>query len=172
MKLILYFFSIVIFLSSCYPSTNQNNNVQIIDQNKNIQTVDPQEIQSGEIKHDTLSQEQIEKITRIQSTFEEVLPVSLEQTITNFKRDENVDSEIDIWLNMADAYENYLKSKQYKLNLETKQEVFKLLLSRSMMSNNEAIKNVKPEMLSEKEAREVLQLYSANPVQLKIIKKY
>jgi hypothetical protein len=73
---------------------------------------------------------------------------------------------------MADAYENYLKSKQYKLNLETKQEVFKLLLSRSMMSNNEAFMNVKPGKLSEKEAREVLHLYSANPVQLKVIKKY
>ncbi len=168
----LYFFSIVIFLSSCNPSNNQNNNVQIIDQNKNIQNVDPQEIHFGEIKHDTLSQEQIEKITRIQSTFVEVLPVSLEQTITNFKRDENVDSEIDVWLNMVDAYENYLKSKQYKLNLATKQEVFKLLLSRSMMSDNEAIKNVKPEKLSEKEAREVLHLYSANPVQLKVINKY
>lgn len=172
MKVFLYFFSIVIFLSSCNPSNNQKNNVQIIEQNKNIQTVDPQELRSGEIKHDTLSQEQIEKITRIQSTFSEVLPVSLEQTITNFKRDENVDSEIDIWLNMVDAYENYLKSKQYKLNLETKQEVFKLLLSRSMMSDNEAIKNVKPEKLSEKEAREVLHLYSANPVQLKVINKY
>ncbi len=159
------YFSILIlpaiFFFSCNTDTSEN---------ANIQTIDPSEIQLSPIQHDTLNADQIEKITRIQSAFAEVYPVSLEQTITDFKRDLNPDSEIDIWSKMATAYEKYLASKKL-LDLNTKKEVYKLILSRSMMPDEEAIQNSKLTILTEEEAKEVLSFYTADPDPIDVIKK-
>jgi hypothetical protein len=141
------------------------------DEKQNIQTMNPNDIQVSEVVRDSLTTEQIDKIKKIQSTFEEVYPVSLEETITNFKRDQNPDSEIDIWIQMADAYEKYLNTKQDKLDLNTKKEVYKLILSRSMMSDEEAIANSKLSILTEKEAKEVLRYYTATPDPIDVVKK-
>ena len=91
--------------------------------------------------------------------------------IDNFKRDLDPDNEIEIWLNMVSAYENYLKSKNGQLDLNRKKEVYKLILSRSMMPNDEAIVNSKLVILSAKEAQEVLSYYSQKPEPLDIISK-
>jgi hypothetical protein len=162
MKNILLILSTALIFSSCNSSK---------DEKQNIQTMDPNDIQISEVVHDTLTTDQIDKIKKIQSTFEEVYPVSLEQTITDFKRDQNPDSEIAIWLQMADAYEKYLNSKQGKLDLNTKKEVYKLILSRSMMSAEEAIPNSKLTILTDKEAKEVLSYYTATPDPIDVVKK-
>lgn len=138
---------------------------------KNIQTMNPNDIQLNEVVHDSLTTEQIDKITTIHSTFEEVYQVSLEETITNFKRDQNPDSEIDIWLQMAAAFKKYLSSKQENLELNTKKEVFKLILSRSMMADEEAIANSNLTILTVKEAKEVLSYYTATPDPIDVLKK-
>jgi hypothetical protein len=161
MRKILLLIAVVVF-SSC----NSNR-----DAKQNIQTVNPNDIQLGEVVHDSLTLDQIDKIKRIQTTFEEVYPVSLEETITNFKRDQNPDSEIAIWLQMADAYENYLNIKKGKLDLNAKKEVYKLILSRSMMPDEQAIINSKLTILTEKEAKEVLGYYSAAPDPIDIVEK-
>lgn len=134
----------------------------------NTQTIDPKNIQLNEVIHDSLSKEQIHKIKKIQSTFAEVYRLSLEETITNFKRDQNPDSEIAIWLEMADNYEKYLTSEK-NLDLKTKKEVFKLILSRSMMPEEEAIENSNLEILTKEKAKKVLSYYSLNadPIDIK-----
>lgn len=141
------------------------------DEKQNIQTMEPNDIQLNEVVHDSLTTDQTDKIKKIHSTFAEVYPVSLEETITNFKRDLNPDSEIDIWLQMADAYEKYLSSRQGKLDLDTKKEVFKLILSRSMISEEEAVSNSNLTILTEKEAKEVLSYYTAEPDPIDVVKK-
>ncbi len=133
--------------------------------------MNPNDIQLNEVVHDSLTTEQIDKITTIHSTFEEVYQVSLEETITNFKRDQNPDSEIDIWLQMAAAFKKYLSSKQENLDLSTKKEVFKLILSRSMMADEEAIANSNLTILTVKEAKEVLGYYTATPDPIDVLKK-
>lgn len=133
--------------------------------------MNPNDIHVNEIVHDSLTTEQVQKVKRIQSTFAEVYPVSLDETITNFKRDQNPDSEIDIWLQMADAYQKYLSSKQSKLDLGTKKEVYKLILSRSMMPDDEAIANSKLTILTERDAREVLSYYTLKADPIDAVKK-
>ncbi len=161
MKKLLLNLTTVLILSSCNSK----------DEKENIQTMNTNDIQMSEVVHDTLTEDQINKIKKIQSIFEEVYPVSLEETITNFKRDLHPDGEIDVWLQMADAYEKYISSKKNKLDLNTKKEVFKLILSRSMMSSEEAIPNSKLTILTEKEAKEVLSYYTAIPDPIDIVKK-
>ncbi|RKS02858.1 hypothetical protein [Flavobacterium sp. 102] len=150
---------LLIFLAIIISSCNFNK------AEDNVQTIDPKNIKLNEVIHDSLSKEQIHKIEKIQSTFAEVYPVSLEETITNFKRDQNPDSEIEIWLEMANTYEKYLNSEN-KLDLKTKKEVFKLILSRSMMPEEEAIENSKLEILTKDKAKKVLSYYSmkADPI--------
>jgi len=80
----------------------------------------------------------MEKVRRIQKSLREVYPVFLEETVTNFKRDHNPDKEIAIWLNMASAYEKFINRHPGADSLK-KQEAFKLILLRSMMSDREAI---------------------------------
>lgn len=110
----------------------------------------------------TLTKEQIHKIKKIQFTLSEVHPVSLEETINIFKSDQNPDSEIDIWLQMANTYEWYLKTKG-KLDLKTKEEVFKLILSRSMMTEEAAIIDSELKILTQNEAKEILTHYTLPP---------
>ena len=132
--------------------------------------MNPNDIRVSEVVHDSLTTDQVQRIKKIQSTFAEVYPVSLEETITNFKRDQNPDSEIEIWLQMANAYEKYLNRKDGKLDLNKKKEVYKLILSRSMMSDEEAITNSKLSILTEKDAKEVLSYYNLKPAPIDVIK--
>jgi hypothetical protein len=120
-------------------------------------------IQGGEVVYDSLTPDQIDKIRKIQSTFAEVDPASLEERMANFQRDKNPDNEIAIWLQMADVYEKYLNSKNGKLDLNTKKEVYKLILSRSAMPEKEAIIKSKLTILTEKDAKEVLSHYPVAP---------
>lgn len=119
----------------------------------NADTIKPNEIVS------VLTLEQIEKIKTIHTTFAEVEKSSLEQTITDFKKDLHPEDEIEIWMHMAKAYKGYLSKN--KKNLEEKKEVFKLILSRSMMNSEEAIANSNLKHLSKKEAQEVLRFYNS-----------
>lgn len=141
------------------------------DQTHTTQTVNVKNIETGPVVHDSLTTEQIEKIKTIHTTFLEVYPITLEETTTHFKNDVDVDNEISIWLIIADAYEKYISSKQNKLELDAKKEAFSLILSRSMMTNEEAIKNTKLKKLTVKNAQEVLSYYTAQPDPIEVVKK-
>lgn len=138
---------------------------------KENKTVDPATIAKGPTVNDSISAEQMQKIKRIHETFKEVYPISLKETTDNFKRDLDVNNEITIWMNMADAYEKYLSSKTPAPDLKTKKEIFTLLLSRSMMPDKEAITNSKLQILTEQEAMEVMSNYNAAPDPIDAIKK-
>ncbi|MFL9833030.1 hypothetical protein [Chryseobacterium terrae] len=154
----IYLILILILVFSCNSKKENSENV----------IIDPNHIRVGEIVHDTLSNEQIEKIKHIQSTFQEVYPIGLEETITNFKRDQNPDNEISIWLKMSDAYENYLQSQNDNLALIKKKEVFKIILSRSMMSSQEVLENFESKILTKDEAKQVLSYYKENAQPIRV----
>ena len=64
-------------------------------------------------------------------------------------------------MQMAKTYKGYVSKN--KKNLEEKKEVFKLILSRSMMNSEEAIENSNLKYISKKEARKVLSFYNSPP---------
>lgn len=109
----LYIILSAVFIFSC----------QRKKENSEIITIESDQIQRNKIIHDTLTSDQLDKIKIIQKTFQEVYPVTLKETIDNFKRDQNPDNEIAIWLDMSSAYENYLKSQTNNLDL-TKNKKF------------------------------------------------
>lgn len=134
-------------------------------------TIDPNDVQQNEIMHDSLTSGQIAKIRMIQATFAEVYPVSMEKTLDSFKRDLDPDGEIAIWEAMAGAYTKFVTSKHDSLNMNQKKEAFSLILSRSMMSDEETIASVKPTVLSKEEVKEVLSYYTKAPDPIDVIEK-
>ena len=144
---------------SCKEKTKSNSNVETT----NIENLTP-----GPTVHESLNEKQLEKIKFIQETFDEVYPVSLEETIENFKRDQNPDNEINIWLNMAKTFQPFANQNSGEEKLEIRKEAFKLILMRSMMSEKEAISSSELKFLSEDDAKEILKIYTldAKPIEV------
>lgn len=153
--LLLIIFGLTIF--SC--NTNDKS------ENSSVKTINANDLTLSPVVHDSLSADQIEKITKIQTTFSEVNPSTLEETILNFKRDRNPDNEIAIWLAMAKAYEKFtLKHKSIDIN--KKKEAFGLILMRSM-ENEESVKaNASLVLLTDEEVSEIFSYYNleAKPI--------
>jgi hypothetical protein len=130
-----------------------------------------QDLELNEIVHDSLTSQQIKDIERIQKVFSEVNPSSLEETIENFKRDQNPDNEIAIWLKMADAYGRFTLSKGQGIEHNKKSEAYQLILLRSMMTETEVLDKVQIKYLTEDEVKEVFSYYADLPEPLKVEKK-
>jgi hypothetical protein len=126
---------------------------------ESVKSVNPNELVQNEIVHEQLSEKQIEKIKKIQSSFADVYKISLEETITNFKRDQNPDAEIEVWLNMLKAYEKFVYKNGTEIELNKKTEVFKLILMRSMMDEKEAEFETKCTILNKNEIKEIFSYY-------------
>lgn len=128
--------------------------------------VDPNSIQLSEVRHDSLTQSQLDRIQFVYQSFEEVYPSTLEETITNFKRDLNPDNEIKIWEHMAVVFTKYASENPTPDKLEHRKEAFKLILMRSMMNNESAISESELTLLSEYEIKSILENYSfeAKPI--------
>ena len=151
---------VTVSIVSCKEKSTLDSN----NETTNIENLTP-----GPIVHESLSDEQLEKIKFIQKTFDEVYPVSLEETITNFKRDQNPDNEINVWLGMSKAFQPFAIKNSGEEKLEIRNEAFKLILMRSMMTEKEAISSSELKVLSENEIQEILRNYTfeAKPITVK-----
>ncbi|MBC8754189.1 hypothetical protein H2O64_05865 [Kordia sp. YSTF-M3] len=133
-----------------------------------VQLVDPNTIEQGPILNKTLTDKQIEQITYLFETFKEVDPTPKEKWIENFKRDLNPDNEIAIWMMMANAYTSFCKDKT--ISLATKNEVFKLVLIRSSLPENEVLQEIDLSYLSEDDAKSILAAYTLDAKPITIYK--
>ncbi len=141
-------------------------------QNKNTKNSGVENLTPGSVVHESLSQRQLNQIEYIQETFYEVLPVSLEETIVNFKRDQNPDHEINIWVNMAKSYKVFLLKNPEEEKADLRKEAFRAIYMRSVMSEEEVINNSDSEfsLLTEHDIRELLSTYKLDPEPIKINK--
>ncbi|HMK04141.1 MAG TPA: hypothetical protein VK489_08120 [Ferruginibacter sp.] len=149
------FFSLLLAIAACKPGTRNDE--------QETKTINANDISLGPPRHDTLSSQQLKKIKKIHETFAEVNPASLEETITNFKRDLNPDNEISVWLSMAAAYEKFILLKGQNVDLKIKEEAFKLILMRSMMPEEEAKAKSDLKILSHKDVQIILNYYNQAP---------
>ena len=159
MRKILFIILLTISIVSCKEIKKSDNNVE----STNIENLIP-----GPIVHESLSKKQIEKIKFIQETFNEVYPISLDETIVNFKRDQNPNNEITIWLNMAQTFESFSSGNLGKDKLKNRKEAFKLILMRSMMTEKEAISSSELKILSKTEIQEILKNYTLEVKPIKV----
>lgn len=162
MRKFIFIAILTISIVSCKEKTKPESNVQ----NTNIESLTP-----GPIVHESLNKEQLDKIKFIQETFKEVYPVSLEETITNFKRDQNPDNEIDVWLNMAKTFQPFSTENTGEEKLEIRKEAFKLILMRSMMTEKEAVSSADLKLLNDNQIQEILKNYTLDAKPIKVEKK-
>lgn len=107
-----------------------------------------------------LSEIQIKKINSIHQTFEEVYPISIEETILNFKQDLDIDKEINLWIKMEETFITVNQEKGYN-SISQKKEVFKLILMRTMMSKEEVKNNLELKLLNMEDIEYILRLFES-----------
>jgi hypothetical protein len=111
-------------------------------------------LEYGPIRHTELSPNQMERIRKLRNTLAEVERSPIEKWVDNFKRDADPDKELTVWERIADGYTRHCSKRQ--LSIEAKEDVFRLLLLRSMASEQEVLNRVKLKTLTIDEAKETL----------------
>jgi hypothetical protein len=123
--------------------------------------IDLAKVRPGPVRRENLSEEQMGRIAKLQSTFSEVDPSPIEKWMDDFKRDQNPDGEIAVWESIAAAFEKFTSSKD--LSLSAKKEAFGLLLQRSGTTEEAVIQHAKPVSLSLEDVRQIMSFYTAAP---------
>jgi hypothetical protein len=109
----------------------------------------------------------VERARAIQATLVEVDDSSLEKWLGDVRKDRNPEREIRVWETIAQAYESYCST--HTLNLEARQDVLRLLLTRSGMNGEqEVLANVTLHSLTRDQALEVIRGFkgTAMPIQV------
>jgi hypothetical protein len=142
--------SILSSLLSFFGGSRKNKD----QETKAAKLADLDSLQPEPIRHQKLSPGQMERINKLRDTFAEVERSPIEKWVDNFKRDANPDKELAIWERMAAGYTRYCSRKQ--LSRAAKEDVFQLLLLRSMASELEVLNHIKLKTLTVAEAKETL----------------
>ncbi|QNH61282.1 hypothetical protein [Hymenobacter sediminicola] len=129
----------------------------------------PQEVQPGPVVSDSLTRQQLEKIDYLVTSFREVDPSSREQWIADFQKDQNPDKEIDILTTVANAYNAYCTGKN--LDLETKKEVFGVLIMRSSAPEDVVLQQLPLKHLTPEQAKQVMQAYGLPTTPIRVTEK-
>lgn len=139
--------------------------LQCKEKQPKTQLMDPNAIEQSPILHDSLTTEQLKKIDYLYETFKEVDSTTKETWITDFRRDANPDDEMTIWMQIAMAYNAFLKEKP-EVSLDQKKEVFTVLLLRSSIHESEVLKQMKLKYITKEEALSVMKNYTlkAQPI--------
>jgi hypothetical protein len=143
----------LILLAACLLSSCS----QTAEPPEKTQWIDPSQIQPGPIQHETLTEDQLQRIRALQATFAEVDQQPLEKWIDDFKRDLDPDRELQVWERMAKAYQRYCENRS--LSLAVKKEVFSVVLLRSSSSAEETLEHVQLRELSAEDAQQIARSY-------------
>lgn len=100
------------------------------------------------------------RIRALQATFVEVDGQTVEQWVDNFKRDADPDKELWVWQRMAKVYRAYCDGR--KLLPEAKKDVYRVVLFRSMASEQEVLERAKLKELSREDAIAIMKGYNAS----------
>jgi hypothetical protein len=93
------------------------------------------DLHKGPIRHPVLSDEFIERIKTLKAMLGDVDPTTLEQTIDNFKRDANPESELLIWERIANTFQLFV-SDVATANAAMRKDVIAVLVGASMGSED------------------------------------
>lgn len=116
------------------------------------------DLEKNEIVHDALSDEQVKRITGFKEILGDVDPISLEETIENFRRDVHPDREIGIMEGIATVFQTVDQQKANR-SPEERTELYNLILFRSMMSKEEVLESLQLKYFSAEQASEIIELY-------------
>lgn len=128
--------------------------------------LNPNEIKPGPKQRDTLTSNQVARITVLQKTFAEVDDAPLEKWIDDFKYDLAIERELQTWEAMARAYRAYCSS--HTLTLRQKQDVMHVLMLRSGASEPEVMQHLDLKVLTVADAKDIMKLYKNEPTPIQV----
>ena len=99
------------------------------------------DIQFGPIRHPVLPGDFIERIKAFKKILGDVDSVPIEQTIDNFKRDADPESELVIWERIASTFQLYLSHKP-TTDSAIRKGIFAVLLGASMGINDVVVEEL------------------------------
>lgn len=132
-----------------------------------IKWTDPKKLEPGPIRHASLTDEQMSRAQRLQKVFSEVDPSPADKWVDDFKRDANPESELRIWESMATVYETFTASNT--LALDAKKEAYQVVLLRSGAPEGEVLMHLKLKILTERDARNIMALFTNKPEPIKVV---
>jgi hypothetical protein len=126
--------------------------------------VDPKNIQSSKYVHQSLPTNLLKRIKSITDVFETVDGVSYEQAVDLYKRNLNPEKELVIFEEIARVYKSYCKF--HCKNKVEKEDVYELLITRSMFTKKETLLRFKPMTLRKEQIEIILNQYTlaAEPI--------
>ena len=160
---------VLIVLTSCGERGAENERADYLSEEDRVTYVEPSELQTGSPVVSQLSESQLGQIEQIHEALKEVDGSSLEQKKADFPKDQNPQNEIDIWLEIVKAYQAF-EEQVPEASLAQKNEAYTLLLLRSMMPSEEALKQQPPTALSEGQAKAVLGGFTLEAAPVTVVK--
>lgn len=115
--------------------------------------------QQGKHRYDEFPPVVVTQIKEIQQLLSDVYPKSYQEWEDGFRRDEHPLREIELWLIVAQGYQHF--SESLDVGAHAKQEIFKVLLMRTMQEFNaeQFIAAHTPKYLSQDQVQEILDYY-------------
>ncbi|MFK8058180.1 MAG: hypothetical protein AB8F78_18785 [Saprospiraceae bacterium] len=140
-----------LFWTSCTSSLEQEE----------APKVEAEEIAPKKVNNNALSDAQLADIKTIHATFSEVYPISLDESIKNFKKDQDPNREITIWMKMVETF-NALKASGKYPSIEQQQEVFSVILASTMMPLEKIKADVELNYLEGPEIEQISELFMSS----------
>jgi len=155
-------FTLLIIMVSIFSCTQEEKSSDIlVKDGMSLKTVKSDKIVPGPLRHDNLSDDQLNRIKILQKIFAETSPIPFEEWVDGFRRDVHPEQEIRVWEMMAHSYSAYIEGKD--LSMDQKNEIYVVILQRSMMPAENVLQRLELKHITEKEAREAMDLYKSDP---------
>jgi len=156
--------SVLAIVSGCDISSNPAPP----DESSNVEWIDPNSIHRGPRLHDSLPPELVQRIKSVHATFADVDGTSFDHWMDDFQRDHDPEGNVRIWEDMAVAYNKFLDGRN--LPLDTRKEVFKVVLFRSMASEQDVLARIELDQLTLDDAKAIMAGYPAPPKPIDLIR--
>jgi hypothetical protein len=149
----------LLFLTAagCGESPQETSDKNVAANDQAVKMLSTDQLKHGPIRHERLTEDQMNRIQSLQKIMAEVDPSPIKKWVDNFKRELDLESELQIWEAIAGAYVSYCST--HELTLAHKKEVYAILLFRSMLSEEETLQQVELKLLSTEDARQVMRGY-------------
>jgi len=131
--------------------------------------MDPNDIQMNGYVHKALPEELLVRIKATTDTFEIVDGMSYEKAVDLYKRDLDPESNLVIWEEMARVYNLFCKSRCD--TAAERMDVYRALLLRSMLPNEQALARLQAKVITASEAANIVSQYKLEAMPIDVIQK-
>ncbi len=150
---------IIVILVGGYLFFRKNDDLKIeVSNNGKLETVNINDLKMNNIVHEELQEDLLNRIMKFHAVLKEVNGISLDDTIENFKRDQNPKNELLVWEHISNCYTEAINTNKV-YSIAEKKEIYGLFLYRSMMPKESVLTQIELKILNRAKAIELLGNY-------------